>query len=250
MAARRGDDRRECRSGRARTAELSPAARRGHARGPRRGGGYDGPLAYRQGKPMRPDVALAFDRMAAAARARGRAVCSSSPAASAPTPSRRALFAAHPDPKWVAPPGRPCTGCAPSSTSGRRRLRWLAANARAVRLPAALRVGAVALRLHRATRAARRSASATRGGDGRATRAAPVVRARRVRAADRAGGAALERRRRAARGPALRRVGLQPVRALAGGRAGHRPVHAGHRRAPTGCATRSTRRRRSTPRRT
>ena len=33
------------------------------------GGGYDGPLAYRMGKPMRPDVALAFDRMAAAARA-------------------------------------------------------------------------------------------------------------------------------------------------------------------------------------
>ena len=35
------------------------------------GGGYNGPLAYRQGKPMRPDVALAFDRMYAAARAAG-----------------------------------------------------------------------------------------------------------------------------------------------------------------------------------
>ena len=32
------------------------------------GGGYDGPLAYRMGKPMRPDTAAAFDRMAAAAR--------------------------------------------------------------------------------------------------------------------------------------------------------------------------------------
>jgi LAS superfamily LD-carboxypeptidase LdcB len=32
------------------------------------GGGYDGPLAYRMGRPMRPDVATAFDRMAAAAR--------------------------------------------------------------------------------------------------------------------------------------------------------------------------------------
>ncbi len=32
------------------------------------GGGYDGPLAYRMGKPMRPEVALAFDRTAAAAR--------------------------------------------------------------------------------------------------------------------------------------------------------------------------------------
>ncbi len=32
------------------------------------GGGNEGPLAYRMGKPMRPDVAVAFDRMAAAAR--------------------------------------------------------------------------------------------------------------------------------------------------------------------------------------
>jgi Putative Flp pilus-assembly TadE/G-like len=32
------------------------------------GGGYDGPLAYRMGKPMRPDVAVAFDHMATAAR--------------------------------------------------------------------------------------------------------------------------------------------------------------------------------------
>src|SRR4051794_37611788 len=31
------------------------------------GSGYRGPFAYRQGKPMRPDVALAFDRMSAAA---------------------------------------------------------------------------------------------------------------------------------------------------------------------------------------
>ena len=32
------------------------------------GGGYEGPLAYRMGKTMRPDVAAAFDLMAAAAR--------------------------------------------------------------------------------------------------------------------------------------------------------------------------------------
>ena len=31
------------------------------------GSGYRGPLAHRQGKPMRPDVAAAFDRLAAAA---------------------------------------------------------------------------------------------------------------------------------------------------------------------------------------
>src|SRR5688572_8219477 len=50
------------------TAELLPGAGDGlpaYASG----GGYDGPLAYRQGEPMRPDVAVAFDRMAAAARA-------------------------------------------------------------------------------------------------------------------------------------------------------------------------------------
>src|SRR5688572_13331090 len=38
------------------------------------GGGYEGRLAYRMGKPMRPDVAEAFDRMAAAARRDGHAL--------------------------------------------------------------------------------------------------------------------------------------------------------------------------------
>ncbi|MFL5975446.1 MAG: hypothetical protein ACJ76G_09945 [Solirubrobacterales bacterium] len=37
-------------------------------------GQYNGPFAYRQGKPMRPDVALAFDRLNAAARHDGIAV--------------------------------------------------------------------------------------------------------------------------------------------------------------------------------
>jgi hypothetical protein len=52
------------------TAELSPSASVAGLGMPAyaSGGGYDGPLAYRMGKPMRPDVALAFDRMAAAAR--------------------------------------------------------------------------------------------------------------------------------------------------------------------------------------
>ncbi len=50
------------------TAELSPDGG-GAVPTQAAGGGYSGPLAYRQGKPMRPDVALAFDRMAAAARA-------------------------------------------------------------------------------------------------------------------------------------------------------------------------------------
>ena len=67
------------------------------------GGGYDGPLAYRQGKPMRPDVAQAFDRMAAAASADGVALVISSAFRS--DAEQAILFARHPDPKWVARPG-------------------------------------------------------------------------------------------------------------------------------------------------
>jgi hypothetical protein len=67
-------------------------------------GEYSGPLAYRQGKPMRPDVALAFDRMAAAAAADGVSLIVNSGFRT--NAEQAALFAAHPDPKWVAPPGR------------------------------------------------------------------------------------------------------------------------------------------------
>jgi hypothetical protein len=67
------------------------------------GGGYSGPLSYRQGKPMRPDVALAFDRMAAAARASGVSLTVVSAFRS--DAEQAALFARHPDPRWVAPPG-------------------------------------------------------------------------------------------------------------------------------------------------
>jgi transglycosylase-like protein with SLT domain/D-alanyl-D-alanine carboxypeptidase-like protein len=85
------------------TAELVPAAGEGFP-GTATGGGYEGPLAYRQGVPMRPDVALAFDRMAAAAREEaGLSLGISSGFRSDAEQAR--LFAAHPDPKWVAPPG-------------------------------------------------------------------------------------------------------------------------------------------------
>jgi Transglycosylase SLT domain/D-alanyl-D-alanine carboxypeptidase len=68
------------------------------------GGGYSGPLALRQGKPMRPDTAAAFDRLAAAARQDG--VLLSITSAFRSDAEQAKLFAAHPDPKWVAPPGR------------------------------------------------------------------------------------------------------------------------------------------------
>jgi hypothetical protein len=92
------------------------------------GGGYSGPLVYRQGKPIRPDVAAAFDRMAAAAAADGISLIVSSGFRS--DAEQAALFAAHPDPMWVAPPGQSLHRCAteldlgPSSAHG-----WLAANA-------------------------------------------------------------------------------------------------------------------------
>jgi soluble lytic murein transglycosylase-like protein len=67
------------------------------------GGGYSGPLAYRQGTPMRPDAAEAFDRMAAAAAADGTGLVITSGFRSDAEQAR--LWAANPDPKWVAPPG-------------------------------------------------------------------------------------------------------------------------------------------------
>jgi hypothetical protein len=68
------------------------------------GGGYNGPLAYRQGKPMRPDVARAFDRLAAAARADGVDLIITSAYRS--DAEQAELYKQHPDPKWVAPPGK------------------------------------------------------------------------------------------------------------------------------------------------
>jgi hypothetical protein len=72
--------------------------------GPPNAGEYRGPFAYRQGKPMRPDVALAFDRMAGVAHADGVELIIASAFRSDAEQAR--LFAKHPDPKWVAPPGR------------------------------------------------------------------------------------------------------------------------------------------------
>ena len=86
------------------TAELVPTGDGPGMPGHAEGGGYTGPLAYRQGKPMRPDVALAFDRMAAAARSdAGLHLLITSGYRSDAEQAR--LWAANPDPKWVARPG-------------------------------------------------------------------------------------------------------------------------------------------------
>ncbi len=91
-------------------------------------GEYRGPLARRQGKPMRPDVAAAFDRMEAAARRDGVSLVVVSGFRS--NAEQSVLFARHPDPKWVAPPGRSLhrlgteLDLGPPAAYG-----WLAANA-------------------------------------------------------------------------------------------------------------------------
>ena len=69
------------------------------------GGGYGGPLAYRMGRPMRPDVAVAFDRLAAAARREAGLALSVTSGFRSDAEQAR-LFAANPNPRWVAPPGR------------------------------------------------------------------------------------------------------------------------------------------------
>ncbi|HWP32653.1 MAG TPA: transglycosylase SLT domain-containing protein [Solirubrobacterales bacterium] len=92
------------------------------------GGGYGGPLVYRQGEGMRPDVAAAFDRMAAAAARAGVSLTVSSAFRS--DAEQAALFAAHPDPRWVAPPGHSLHRCATELDLGpESAYAWLAANA-------------------------------------------------------------------------------------------------------------------------
>jgi hypothetical protein len=90
---------------------------------------YAGPLEHRQGKPMRPDVARAFDRMARAAAGAGVDLVITSGFRS--NAQQAALFAAHPDPKWVAPPGRSLHRLATELDLGpRSAYGWLAANAK------------------------------------------------------------------------------------------------------------------------
>ncbi|MDX6602902.1 MAG: hypothetical protein QOF13_2104 [Solirubrobacterales bacterium] len=92
------------------------------------GGGYSGPLVYRQGHGMRPDVAAAFDRMAAAATGAGVSLIVNSAFRS--DAEQAALFAAHPDPTWVAPPGHSLHRCATELDLGpETAYGWLAANA-------------------------------------------------------------------------------------------------------------------------
>jgi Transglycosylase SLT domain/D-alanyl-D-alanine carboxypeptidase len=88
----------------ARAGLLAPEPVAGGPTGWATGGGYSGPLVYRDGKPMCPAVGAAFDLMDAAANAAGVDLVVVSGFRS--DAEQAALFARHPDPKWVAPPGR------------------------------------------------------------------------------------------------------------------------------------------------
>jgi soluble lytic murein transglycosylase-like protein len=110
------------------TAAIAPLAGVGSLVPAIGGGGYSGPFAMRQGKPMRPDTAAAFDELAAAARKAG--IVLSVTSAFRSDAEQAKLFAAHPDPKWVARPGQSLhrngteLDLGPPSAYG-----WLAANA-------------------------------------------------------------------------------------------------------------------------
>ena len=120
------DDRERVAAGAVAEAELAPPGDVAlWSAGP---GEYQGPLEQRQGKPMRPDVARAFDRMEAAARADGVTLTITSGFRT--NAEQAVLFARHPDPKWVAPPGQSLhrlgteLDLGPEAAYG-----WLAANA-------------------------------------------------------------------------------------------------------------------------
>ena len=161
-------DRFEAGAGEARRPRRSRRAPRRSSRRPGElaapGGGYDGPLAERQGERMRPDVARAFDRMERAARADGVSLLVISGFRS--DAEQAVLYARHPDPRWVAPPGR-------SLHRLRHRARPRAAEAHTAgwpRTPGAstsrsATLGALALRVHpqRPLLAAPPAATATGG---------------------------------------------------------------------------------------
>ena len=221
---------------RAAEAELAPPAADAAFAG---GGGYDGPLAYRQGKPMRPDVAQAFDRMERAARADGVALLITSAYRS--DAEQAVLLAPPPGPEvGRAARARRCTATAPSSTSARPPPTpgWPPTRGR---FHFVQRYAWEPWHYGYALNARSTVAAATATGDGAAARRAARASCRRAsRRLLRTRGAALERVGGAARRADLRREQLQPVRGQPRGRAGHRAVHAGHGARRWASTTRST----------
>ena len=181
---------------------------------------------------MRPDVAAAFDRMAAAASAAGVSLVINSAYRSDAEQQR--LWNANPDPRWVAPPGTSLHRCGteldlgPATAYG-----WLAANAS--RFGFAQRYswepwhygfdGGPAPCSAEGNRVATASAEPDGRGGGEAGLPGfvPVrFRAPLLAAAARHDVSGVTARRAADGG-----VELQPECGLGGGGAGHRAVHAG-----------------------
>ena len=170
---------------------------------------------------MCPVVAAAFDLMDAAARADGGHLVVTSGFRS--DAEQAVLFARHPDPKWVAPPGRSrhrdATELDLNMAGGGAAHAWLAANGG--------RFGFVQRYSwepwHWGYPGLRRG---RRGGGGaggpRGGRCPPGVGARAPARPDRVLGDRERPRARAARGPAAGRSGFDPRAA------GHRAVHARH----------------------
>ena len=156
------------------------------------------------------------------------------------------LFARHPDPKWVAPPGRSrhrdATELDLNMAGGGAAHAWLAANGDALRLRPALLLGALALGLRAGMRRGRRGRGGPAAGRGAAGVGAGAVPRRRSPSA-----ATAQRPARRSLLAALLRSesGFDPARRQPGRRPGDRPVHAGDRGAGSACATPSTRPRRS-----
>lgn len=93
------------------------------------GGGYSGPLVYRNGEGMRPDVGAAFERMSRTAVRSGVALYVVSGFRS--DAEQAELFARNPDPRWVAPPGKSLHRCATELDLGpSSAYRWLSTHAR------------------------------------------------------------------------------------------------------------------------
>ena len=181
------------------------------------GGGYSGPLVYRDGEGMRPDVAAAYDRMSAAARRTGLDLVVVSGFRS--DAEQAELFARHPDPRWVAPPGHSLHRCATEldlgpvvgvrlaarATPGRfgflRRYPWEPWHFGFVQGPPPC---------SEAGNAARKQWGARGGGGPRTELRLARLRAPAVPGSDSALGGALERLARVARRSADGRVGFNP----------------------------------------
>ena len=238
----------------ARAGLVAPAvAGDGRDRAGRTGGGYSGPLVYRDGKPMCPAVGAAFDLMDAAARAEGVDLVVVSGFRS--DAEQAVLFARHPDPKWVAPPGRSRHRDATEldlnmHNGGGGAYAWLSRNGS--------RFGFVQRYSWEpwhwgylpgcGGRTRSRGSAALPAAGPRRARSRTGSRTR-FRATGRRGGGGERGRARPPGGAAAVRVRLRPARREPGRRPGDRPAHAGHGPGPRGARPLRPRPRRSRRRR-